>query len=313
MARIAEQYPEVTEQRRLEFRREYEAAMRDVQRAPERFESVDIILLDELRTKAQLRYGFDDPYKDVKNHANDVALETLPNILAELDGFAPEAEAEQIARGLLAGNMFDVGATAAVERYHEFDSDFARLRDSLPERPWLRDDLDGWIERWNGGAAYEHAAFFVDNAGADICLGCLPLARWMIRRGARVSLVANSSPALNDVTAEELAAIVLRAGDADAAISQAFASSALSIVKSGGWSPLIDLTGLLPDCVRAIQGADLIVLHGMGRAIESNLSAHFTCDVLRTAVLKDRAVARWIGGDLFDCVFSLTPAQRAGV
>ncbi|WJX33043.1 Pantothenate kinase 2, mitochondrial [Trifolium repens] len=52
---------------------------------------------------------------------------------------------------------------------------------------------------------------FVDNSGADIVLGMLPLARELLRRGIEVVLVANSLPALNDVTAMKLPDIVAEA------------------------------------------------------------------------------------------------------
>jgi type II pantothenate kinase len=45
---------------------------------------------------------------------------------------------------------------------------------------------------------------FVDNAGADIVLGMLPFAREFLRMGCEVVLAANSQPAINDITAEEL-------------------------------------------------------------------------------------------------------------
>jgi type II pantothenate kinase len=45
---------------------------------------------------------------------------------------------------------------------------------------------------------------FVDNAGADIVLGMLPFAREFLRLGCEVVLAANSQPAINDVTSEEL-------------------------------------------------------------------------------------------------------------
>ncbi|KAJ4840212.1 Pantothenate kinase 2, mitochondrial [Turnera subulata] len=47
--------------------------------------------------------------------------------------------------------------------------------------------------------------------GADVILGMLPLARELLRRGTEVVLVANSLPALNDVTAMELPDIVAEA------------------------------------------------------------------------------------------------------
>jgi hypothetical protein len=60
--------------------------------------------------------------------------------------------------------------------------------------------------------------------------------------------------------------------------------------------------------VSATQDADLVWLHGMGRAIESNLYARFTCDAAWTGVLKDDEVATRMGGKLFDCVFRFRPA-----
>jgi hypothetical protein len=52
---------------------------------------------------------------------------------------------------------------------------------------------------------------FVDNAGADIVLGMLPLARELLRMGSEVVLAANTQPAINDITAAELRAVVAAA------------------------------------------------------------------------------------------------------
>jgi type II pantothenate kinase len=71
---------------------------------------------------------------------------------------------------------------------------------------------------------------------------------------------------------------------------------------------LIDLTRLSADFVAATRDADLLMLHGMGRAIESNFHVRFGCDTLWSAVIKDEAVARRAGGKLFDCVFRFEAA-----
>jgi Damage-control phosphatase ARMT1-like domain len=55
-------------------------------------------------------------------------------------------------------------------------------------------------------------------AGADIVLGMLPLARELLRMGAEVVLVANEDPAINDVTASELRAILREASEKDSVI-----------------------------------------------------------------------------------------------
>ena len=43
---------------------------------------------------------------------------------------------------------------------------------------------------------------------------------------------------------------------------------------------------LSPECVAAAEGVDLIVVEGMGRAIETNLNATFSCDSLKLAMVK---------------------------
>ena len=51
------------------------------------------------------------------------------------------------------------------------------------------------------------------------------------------------------------------------------------------------------------EKADLIVMEGMGRAIHTNFEAKFRCDSLKVAVLKNRWLAKRLGGDMFSVVF----------
>jgi hypothetical protein len=50
------------------------------------------------------------------------------------------------------------------------------------------------------------------------------------------------------------------------------------------------------------ENADLLILEGMGRGVESNFDASFTCDTLNIAMIKDVAVAKRMGGRVFDVV-----------
>merc|ERR1719232_1552291 len=59
---------------------------------------------------------------------------------------------------------------------------------------------------------YQRAIIFVDNSGADIVLGMIPLARELLQRGTEVVLAANSLPALNDITASELRSLMKKVG-----------------------------------------------------------------------------------------------------
>ena len=55
-------------------------------------------------------------------------------------------------------------------------------------------------------------------------------------------LAANSRPSINDITALELAAVVVRsAGRLDATLGRSLSESALGVVPSGSELPVIDL------------------------------------------------------------------------
>ena len=58
---------------------------------------------------------------------------------------------------------------------------------------------------------------------------------------------------------------------------------------------------------RECEGVDLVVLEGMGRAIETNLNVDLTVPCLRIGMIKHPEVAQSLGGDLYGCVckFSL--------
>ena len=53
---------------------------------------------------------------------------------------------------------------------------------------------------------------------------------------------------------------------------------------------------------KSYEPIDLIVLEGMGRALESNFDARFTCDTLKIAMIKDEGVASALDGELFDLI-----------
>ncbi|KAJ1939310.1 hypothetical protein GGF37_004450, partial [Kickxella alabastrina] len=150
--------------------------------------------------------------------------------------------------------------------------------------------------------AYARAVVFVDNSGADVCLGVLPFARFLARRGTHVVLAANSLPALNDVTAPELQDIVGRAVAADAALAECVAAGRLVVAGTGSGGPCLDLRKLDERLVALCAGVDLVVIVGMGRAIHSNYRARFTCDSLKLAVFKNQMAADAAGANIYDCL-----------
>ncbi|MFH1748011.1 MAG: ARMT1-like domain-containing protein [Planctomycetota bacterium] len=304
---ISKEYPDADQQRLNAFRQDYLDTMRNLDGHPEQFETVDILRLTRLRNEVQNRHGFSDPFLGIKQSANDAALELLPQVLADLDALPPENLVTELAQGLMAGNLFDLGARSTAHLYRTGQGGFHQSLEILPTRPWFIDDLTFWRDRWTE-RPYRHAFMFVDNAGADICLGCIPFIRWMLRNKTCIMLAANSLPALNDVTAPELMALIPCIARLDPTIESALTQGTLKLIASGNDTPLLDLASISDQCAAAARDIDLLILHGMGRGIESNFTARFRCDVLTTAIIKDPAVAQYVGGQLNDCVLRLVPA-----
>ena len=53
-----------------------------------------------------------------KEREHAAALEVLPDLLNELDQMQPRARLTSLIQGILAGNIFDWGAKATVDLYH---------------------------------------------------------------------------------------------------------------------------------------------------------------------------------------------------
>ncbi|CAN6544859.1 unnamed protein product [Malus baccata var. baccata] len=146
------------------------------------------------------------------------------------------------------------------------------------------------------------AVIFVDNSGADIILGILPFARELLRRGTQVVLAANDLPSINDVTYTELIEIISRLKDKNGQL-KGVDTSKLLIANSGNDLPVIDLSRVSQELAHLASDADLVILEGMGRGIETNLYAQFKCDSLKIGMVKHPEVAQFLGGRLYDCVF----------
>lgn len=82
----------------------------------------------------------------------------------------------------------------------------------------------------------------------------------------------------------------------------------LMVLNSGSDLPVLDLSHISPELAYAAEDADLVVMEGMGRGIETNLYAQFKCDSLNIGMVKHKEVADFLGGRLYDCVIKFTEA-----
>jgi len=282
----------------------FEAYLQALVWEPAGGEPLTVLSICEGRERVLREAGITDPYRLEKSRENAKALAYWPSLAAELDAMEPAEVPEALIRGVLAGNIFDLGATETAERFSGGSVDFQQVRAELAPRPWRFDGLDAWRALWADPARARSALLLVDNAGADLVLGMLPLARGLLRRGGRVLLGANTTPTLNDVTHAELEHLLDRVAGMDTTIAEARATGRLETVETGNGVPLIDLGRISAALAEATarRGVDLLVIEGMGRAIESNFDARFSVDTLKIAMLKDPWVARELGGEVYDLV-----------
>ncbi|KAI4966507.1 hypothetical protein ZWY2020_040677 [Hordeum vulgare] len=287
----------------------------------------------ELREECLREFQFFDAYVSIKQRENEASLAVLPDLLMELDSMDEEDRLLALIEGVLAANIFDWGSKACVDLYNQGTIiEIYRMSRKKMQRPWRIDDFDTFKSRMlKKDQPYKKALISVDNAGADVVLGMLPLAREFLRRGVEVVLVANSLPALNDITANELPEIVAeaakhcgilrKAAEAGGLIVDAMAgiqddtkdepaSVPLMVVENGCGSPCIDFRQVSSELAAAAKDADLLILEGMGRSLHTNLNARFKCDALKLAMVKNQRLAeKLFNGNIYDCICKFEPVS----
>ena len=233
------------------FGRAFDLHLTKLRSEPGAYGQLGLADLFELREECLREFGFEDVYCLDKERENAAALEVLPDLLAELDEMDPPERLLALVQGALAANIFDWGAKACVDLYHNATilEMYREARSKLSRRPWRVDDLDEFAEVWLGKSGldeegqgrvrspYKRALVFVDNAGADVVLGMLPLARELLRSGCEVVLVANSQPAINDITAAELRSVVVAAAQVCSIIKAARDAAVTAEAASAGRVP----------------------------------------------------------------------------
>ncbi|XP_061339020.1 damage-control phosphatase At2g17340-like isoform X2 [Gastrolobium bilobum] len=261
----------------------------------------DILFLCKLREQVLRELGFRDIFKKVKDEENAKAISLFENVVRLNDAIEDEGKRlENLVRGIFAGNIFDLGSAQLAEVFSKDGMSFLGTCENLVPRPWVIDDLDTCKMKWSK-KSWKKVIIFVDNSGADIILGILPFARELLRRGSQVVLAANDLPSINDVTYSELIEIISTLKDEEGCL-MGVSTSNLLIANSGNDLPIIDLTRVSQELAYLANDADLVILEGMGRGIETNLYAQFKCDSLKIAMVKHPEVAEFLGSRLYDCV-----------
>ncbi|KAJ2305971.1 hypothetical protein IWW52_006316 [Coemansia sp. RSA 2704] len=288
--------------------------LKHLQRLRERplaYGAMSVRALLGLREQCLHEVGLEDIFAGVKRRETDAALAALPALLRQADAQpSTEARARLLLHNVLAGNMFDWGSTELRGALAAGALDLERARAKITWRPQF-DNTEQFVARVTRGPRFGRAVVFVDNSGADVCLGVLPFARFLLQQGTQVVLAANSRPALNDVTERELAEIVERTGQVDLDLRTALEAGALLVCGTGSSGPCLDLRKLDARLVQQCQSVDLVVIVGMGRAIHSNYHASFSCESLKLAVFKNQMAADAANAQIYDALCMYAPALKS--
>ena len=273
--------------------------------------TLDIMQLCRARERVLRAHDIGAPFQHIKDRENVSAIDLYSEVVHELHTIPFKEKWLHLIESVFAGNIFDLGSPATMHTAHEAP-DFLDAIENVHPRPWAVDDYDLLLADLphDPPPKWTRAVVFVDNAGSDFILGIMPLVRELALAGVQIVLAANELPSLNDLTADEMAQIVRQLAAIDRDLAALIEGQMLEVVSTGNDVPLMDLSEVTDELNEAAADADLIIIEGMGRAIESNFDAAFTVDCLQLALLKDpRVAARVVGADLYNCVCKYTPVD----
>ncbi|NQU05670.1 MAG: DUF89 family protein [Calditrichaeota bacterium] len=179
--------------------------------------------------------GMDDPYRNVKDHQNRMAMALLPEMITKIEAATdPLSMALRLA---IAGNVIDLGVNGNVTEYD--------VRESINQA--LTQPLAGeQIEFRNAVAEAQSILYLADNAGE------IAFDRLLIEQltPARVTVAVRGSPVINDATMTDARAVGLH--------------EIVEIIDNGSDAPGTLLDDCSQEFKRRFAEADLILAKGQG-------------------------------------------------
>ncbi|URE41794.1 AT hook motif domain containing protein, partial [Musa troglodytarum] len=124
------------------FAQRYTAMLEDMKKNPESNGGPpDCVVLREL--------GFRDIFKKVKDEENAKAISLFEGVVRLNDAIEDDSKrVENLIRGILAGNIFDLGSAQLAEVFAKDGMSFLASCQNLVSRPWVIDDLDDFKMKW---------------------------------------------------------------------------------------------------------------------------------------------------------------------
>jgi len=259
----------------------HERVMRDMLRMAAEFDlsQAPPLLTQQVQRRIRQLTGADDPYRDLKQRANEVALAALPALAAEVQS-APDPLAAAL-RLAIAGNTMDAGASGA--------GSIEGIEQELSvayERPF-HGDVDEF-RRAVGSA--RRILFLMDNAG-EIVIDRLLAEHLPLER---TTFAVRGAPVLNDAT---------RADAKFAGLDRL-----AEVIDNGSDAPGTVLADCSPEFRRRFAAADLVIAKGQGNY--ETLSEE-SRDIFFLFAVKCDVAARHVGLPRGTQVLSRSAAENA--
>ncbi|KAK9507090.1 hypothetical protein O3M35_008906 [Rhynocoris fuscipes] len=274
---------------------------------PSAFGVTTFMVIQHFIQQLKKEFGLHNSYYTTKRNECKAGLNNLKEWLKYFDDLPADQRCIEVSKSLLAGNMFDWGSAEINKLFVSNRLDFKSALSIIPERPWLKDDLDLWKTRMNG-PPYKFAAIFPDNCGFDFILGIIPFARELIKKGTKIAFCANVEPVLNDVTTNDIKILLEDICNLCPIINDAYKNNKILIVDHSRCSPCLNLRYVNKEFADLCDEIDLLVIDGMGRSVHTNFDVNIKIDCLKVAVIKDHWFSKELGGQEFAAVYSFTKA-----
>ena len=178
-----------------------------------------------------------DPYKELKEKSNEVALKILPKAKKFIEASEDKLKASILCA--IAGNSIDFGIAGSASKPEELEAKF----DELLKQGLYHDDLEEIKKFLKGEILY-----FTDNCGEIVFdkLVCQELKKYDVH----LTLVCKKYPILTDATYEDVKKL-------------GFDEVVDEIITTGKFAVGIDFNGISEKLKRKLNEANLIICKGM--------------------------------------------------
>ncbi|XP_020399257.1 pantothenate kinase 4 isoform X1 [Zea mays] len=156
------------------FAQRYTSMLEELKKNPESHGGPpDCILLCRLRELVLRELGFRDIFKKVKDEENAKAMSLFEGVIKRNDEIEDDGKRiENLVRGILAGNIFDLGSAQLAEVFAKDGMSFLASCQNLVSRPWVIDDLDAFKSKWTKKSWEKVAAAFLNLSACHLRRCC---------------------------------------------------------------------------------------------------------------------------------------------